>query len=159
MENKVKIVMDHGKPQGIKTHESQMVGILFEYNVGSINYHDSFTCEYGRLIGTIDHQKTVMNQVRAEDLREAMRTVLKDAMEHKVEGCPENLEFIRTIVINWLSTYQSPSKFISKFPNSSIGFVFSVNDHQKDPMIFTSDFNSFLKILQTMSINNVKNLN
>lgn len=76
-----------------------------------------------------------------------------------VEGCPETLEFIRTIVINWLGIYQSPSTFISKFPNYSIGFVFSVIDHQKDSMNFTSDFHSLLKILQTISINNVKNLN
>jgi len=158
MINKIQIEKRHGRPQEGNNRESKIVGVLYEYTVGAIITHDIFSFSYGRLIDTIAHQKEVIRKVGAEYVRKTLRAALIDAMEHRVEDSPENLEFIRTLVINWLSTYNTPREFISKAPNDSVGIVFSVNDLQEDPLMCTSGFNVFLTILSRLS-NNIKNLN
>jgi len=158
MINNVQFRKEMVRPPKVKNHESKIVGVLYEYTVGAINTHDIFSFDYGRLIDTIAHQKEVIRKVGAEYVRKTLRFALIDAMEHRVEDSPENLEFIRTIVINWLSTYNTPRKFISKAPNDSVGIVFSVNDLQEDPLMCTSGFNVFLTVLQKLN-NNIKNLN
>jgi len=153
MKNLVQLERRHGRPQRVQNHESKMVGVLFEYTVGTIYSHDIFTFDYGRLTDTIAHQNEQIRTLGGQFVKKRLRAVLIDAMEHRVEDSPENLEFIRTIVINWLCTYHSPSSFISKAPNQSIGFVFSVNDIQSDPLISTTDYNTFLKMLNRLFIN------
>lgn len=155
MINNVQIRNEMVRPPEVKNHESKKVGVLFEYTVGRINTHDIFSFDYSRLIGTIAFQKEEIRQFGTLYVRKTLRTALIDAMEHKVEDSPENLEYIRTLVINWLSTYKSPEVFIKKAPKESVGFVFSVNDLQPDPLMATTEYNSFVKMLR-MIFPNIK---
>lgn len=153
MKNSVQIEKSYGRPKGVQNLESKKVGVLFEYSVGTINSHDMFTFDYVRLTDTIAHQNEQIRKLGGQFVKKSLRAALIYAMEHRVENSPENMEFIRTIVINWLCTYHSPSTFISKAPNQSIGFIFSVNDIQSDPLISTTDYNTFIKRLNRLFIN------
>ncbi len=153
MINNVQTIKEEVRPPEVKKHESMKVGVLFEYTVGEINTHDIFSFDYSRLIGAIAYQKEEIRQFGTVYVRKTFRAALIDAMEHQVKDSPENLEYIRTLVINWLSTYKTPREFITRAPKDSVGIVFSVNDLQPDPLMATTDYNSFMKMLNRLFIN------
>ncbi len=153
MINSIQIRNEMVRPQEVKNHETKKVGVLFEYTVGKINTHDIFSFDYSRLIGTIAFQKEEIRQFGTVYVRKTLRAALIEAMEHQVKDSPENLEYIRSLVINWLSTYKSPREFITKAPRDSVGIVFSVNDLQPDPLMSTTDYNTFIMMLNRVFIN------
>jgi hypothetical protein len=73
--------------------------------------------------------------------RQELRYMLDDIL--LLPSTPDTEEQFRTIVINYLCTFNAPSDWIKKLPNTEVGFIFNVVDYEENPKIMAVDMPSF----------------
>ena len=142
--------------------QNNVVGMLFEIDtVDKKKIVDVFQFELKRLWATIyamkevDDIKKKRKQIRVlinaflsgkNEKNAAFQTMLKKKYNGDVE------EYMRTLMINWVSTYASPKNWLNENKGKSIGIVVSWNaKEEKDLKIVVSDYDSFMTIANRLS--------
>lgn len=117
-------------------------GIVFEFDrTGKKKIIDTFIFDLSRLVDTVEFMKKELLSVDVKEQRQKLRYMLDDIL--LLPSTPDTEEQFRTIVINYICTYNSPSDWIKKLPNTEVGFIFNVVDYEDNPKIMAVDMPSF----------------
>lgn len=120
---------DLGKTEKLDTVKN--VGVLLEFRSNNANtIFDGFEFDLDRLIQTIEINeqfKSVLIQ-RRESLRNQINILINEGLI--------GTESFRTLIINYLVTFNTPKDLHEALPNQSLGFMICLNSNDTlDPMI------------------------
>jgi hypothetical protein len=135
-------------------NQNNIVGMLFEIDtVDNKKIVDVFQFEQKRLWATIyamseaedikQKRKRIRGFVTAflsgENEKDAeFQSMLKQNFNGDVQ------EYMRTLMINWACTYDSPKNWLNENKGKSIGIVVSWNAKEEDLKVLVNDHESFL---------------
>jgi len=122
--------------------EEKKVGLVFEYDrTGETKIIDMFIFDLSRLEETISFVRKERADRDLSELRDGYRKAINNTLEKPPTA--ETQELFRTIIINYLCSFNSPKDWITKYPGKSVGFIFNQVDNEDNPKIMAVDMPAF----------------
>jgi hypothetical protein len=122
--------------------EEKKVGIVFELDrTDKPKIIEVFTFDLSRLEMVAEDVQKELLSVDVKEYRKEYGLMLDDVLLKP--PTPEIQERFRSIIIDYLCTFNSPSDWIKQHPGMSVGFIFNVVNYEEDPKIMAVDMTSW----------------